>query len=139
MKVTFIRPNLYDDRSSDAMEPLCFAILKSLTPNSIETTFYDERLEPIPLDEKTDLVAITVETYTARRAYQIAAEYRRRGVPVVFGGYHPTFLPDEALLHADTVVRGDAEGRWSVTLTLDIETPATTNSAPQAAMAAAAT
>jgi len=112
MKVTFIRPNLYDDRSSDAMEPLCFAILKSLTPNSIETTFYDERLEPIPLDEKTDLVAMTVETYTARRAYQIAAEYRRRGVPVVFGGYHPTFLPDEALLHADTVVRGDAEGVW---------------------------
>ena len=112
MKVTFIRPNLYDDRSSDAMEPLCFAILKSLTPDNIETTFYDERLEPIPLDEKTDLVAMTVETYTARRAYQIAAEYRRRGVPVVFGGYHPTFLPDEALLHADTVVRGDAEGVW---------------------------
>jgi len=112
MKVTFIRPNLYDDRSSDAMEPLCFAILKSLTPDNIETTFYDERLEPIPLDENTDLVAMTVETYTARRAYQIAAEYRKRGVAVVFGGYHPTFLPDEALLHADTVVRGDAEGVW---------------------------
>jgi len=105
MKVTFIR-------SSDAMEPLCFAILKSLTPDNIETTFYDERLEPIPLDENTDLVAMTVETYTARRAYQIAAEYRKRGVPVVFGGYHPTFLPDEALLHADAVVRGDAEGVW---------------------------
>jgi hypothetical protein len=49
------------------------------------------------------------------------------------------------LVHQSTVVlphwivRGDAEGRWSVTLTLDIETPATTNSAPQAAMAAAAT
>lgn len=112
MKVTFIRPNLYDDRSSDAMEPLCFAILKSLTPDNIETTFYDERLEPVPLDESTDLVAMTVETYTARRAYQIAAEYRKRGVPVVFGGYHPTFLPDEALQHADTVVRGDAEGVW---------------------------
>ena len=112
MKVTFIRPNLYDDRSSDAMEPLCFAILKSLTPDNIETTFYDERLEPIPLHENTDLVAMTVETYTARRAYQIAAEYRKRGVPVVFGGYHPTFLPDEALLHADAVVCGDAEDVW---------------------------
>ena len=44
MKVTFIRPNLYDDRSSDAMEPLCFAILKSLTPDDVETKFYDERL-----------------------------------------------------------------------------------------------
>ena len=45
----------------------------------------------------TDLVAMTVETYTARRAYQIAAHYRRAGVPVVMGGYHPTLLPDEAL------------------------------------------
>jgi radical SAM superfamily enzyme YgiQ (UPF0313 family) len=112
MKVTFIRPNLYDDRSSDAMEPLCFAILKSLTPSEIETSFYDERLEPIPLDETTDLVAITVETYTARRAYQIAGEYRRRGVPVVMGGYHPTFLPEEALAHADCIVKGDAEDVW---------------------------
>ena len=112
MKVTFIRPNLYDDRSSDAMEPLCFAILKSLTPDDIETAFYDERLEPIPVDEDTDLVAMTVETYTARRAYQIAAAYRRRGIPVVMGGYHPTFLPEEALEHADAVVKGDAEGIW---------------------------
>ncbi len=116
MKVTFIRPNLYDDRSSDAMEPLCIAILKSLTPDHIETTFYDERLETIPYDEDTDLIAVTVETYTARRAYQIAAQYRRQGIPVVFGGYHPTFLPEEALEHADAVVKGDAEAIWGQVL-----------------------
>ncbi len=103
---------MYDDRSSDAMEPLCFAILKSLTPDEVETAFYDERLEPVPVDEDTDLVAMTVETYTARRAYQIADAYRRKGVPVVMGGYHPTFLPDEGLEHADAVVKGDAEGVW---------------------------
>ncbi len=112
MRVTFIRPNLYDDRSSDAMEPLCFAILKALTPDHVDTTFYDERLEAIPVEEDTDLVAMTVETYTARRAYQIAAQYRERGIPVVIGGYHPTFLPDEGLEHADAVVKGDAEGIW---------------------------
>ena len=112
MKVTFIRPNLYDDRSSDAMEPLCFAILKALTPVDVETSFYDERLEPVPVEEKTDLVAMTIETYTARRAYQIAAQYRERGIPVVIGGYPPTFLPDEGLEHADAVVKGDAEGIW---------------------------
>jgi radical SAM superfamily enzyme YgiQ (UPF0313 family) len=116
MRVTFIRPNLYDDRSSDAMEPLCFAILKALTPGDVETTFYDERLERIPVEEETDLVAMTVETYTARRAYQIAAQYRKRGIPVVIGGYHPTFLPDEGLEHADAVVKGDAEGIWGQVL-----------------------
>lgn len=112
MRITFLRPNLYDGRSRDAMHPLCFAILKGLTPPDVDTRFYDERIEPIPLDEPTDLVAMTVETYTARRAYQIAEEYRRRGVPVVMGGYHPTFLPEEALRYADSVVLGDAEGIW---------------------------
>ncbi len=112
MKVTFIRPNLFNERSTDAMHPLCFAILKSLTPADVETVFYDERLEDIPFDEPTDLVAMTVETYTARRAYQISREFRQRGVPVVMGGYHPTFLPDEALQYADSVVTGDAEGIW---------------------------
>src|SRR5262245_62820314 len=73
----------------------------------------DERLAPVPLDESVDLVAITIETYTARRAYQIADYYRQRGIPVVVGGYHPSFLPDEARAHADAVVIGDAEGVWS--------------------------
>jgi radical SAM superfamily enzyme YgiQ (UPF0313 family) len=112
MKITFIRPNLSDMRSGDAMEPLVFAILASLTPSDVETVLYDERLEPIPYDEPTDLAALTVETYTARRAYQIASQFRRRGVPVVMGGYHPTFLPDEALQFADAVLVGDAEGLW---------------------------
>jgi len=94
------------------MAPLCFAILDRLTPPDVETRLHDERLEPIPYDEPTDLVALTVETFTARRSYQIAREYRRRGVRVVMGGYHPTFLPDEALQHADAVVQGDAEGVW---------------------------
>lgn len=94
------------------MEPLCFAILKSLTPSDVHVELFDERLEPLPFDIDTDLVAMTVETYTARRAYQIADRFRRRGIPVVMGGYHPTFLPDEALEHADAVVKGDAEGVW---------------------------
>lgn len=112
MRITFIRPNMYDDRSSDAMEPLCFAILKSLTSDEHDVRFYDERLEPIPYDEPADLVALTVETYTARRAYQVSDRYRHRGIPVVMGGYHPTFLPEETLQHADAIVKGDAEGVW---------------------------
>ena len=112
MKITFIRPNMFAGRAADAMTPLSFAILKSLTPDDIETAFYDERLETLPVDEPTDLVAMTVETYTARRSYQLAEQFRSRGVPVVMGGYHPTFLPDEALQYCDAVVVGDAEGVW---------------------------
>src|SRR4029450_1712122 len=90
---------------------LVFAILKARTPSTIATTMIDERVEPLRM-VSTDLVAMTVETFTARRAYQIAALYRRAGVPVVMGGHHPSMLPDEALQHADAVVVGDAEGAW---------------------------
>ena len=94
------------------MEPLVFAILAAQTPEDVALTLIDERLEPIPYDDPADLVAITVETYNARHSYQIAARFRRHGVPVVMGGYHPTFLPQEALQFADAVVIGDAEGVW---------------------------
>ena len=112
MRILFVRPHLFDIRASDALEPLAFAVLSGLTPPGVEVLLCDERLSPLPLDETADLVAITIETYTARRAYQIADAYRRRGIPVVVGGYHPSFLPDEALDHADAVVIGDAEGVW---------------------------
>ena len=97
MKITFIAPRLMDTWSDDAMQPLVFAILAGLTPPDVELDFLDERLEPIPDDHDTDLVALTVETFAARRAYQIATQFRQRGIPVVIGGYHPSFLPEEAL------------------------------------------
>jgi radical SAM superfamily enzyme YgiQ (UPF0313 family) len=94
------------------MEPLPPATIAGLTPADVDIRFYDDRMERIPYDEPTDLVAISVETYTARRSYQIASEYRRRGVPVVMGGFHPTLCPDEAAQYAESVVVGEAEESW---------------------------
>jgi radical SAM superfamily enzyme YgiQ (UPF0313 family) len=112
MRILFVRPHLYDGRAADGLEPLVFAVLSALTPPDVELQLIDERVEPVRLDVDADLVAITVETYTARRAYEIAQAYRARGIPVVAGGYHPTFLPDEALEFVDAVVVGDAEEVW---------------------------
>src|SRR5512143_3747156 len=118
MKVTIIHPCIgrhAGDRSyirTWQMEPLPAATLAGLTPKDVEVKFYDDRMELIPFDEPTDLVAISVETYTARRAYQIASEYRRRRIPVVMGGFHPTLCPDEVARFADTFVTGEAEGLW---------------------------
>ena len=94
------------------MEPLAIATLAGLTPGDIDIKFYDDRLDAIPYDEPTDMVGISVETYSAKRAYEISSEFMRRGVPVVMGGYHPTLVPDEAAEHADSVVVGNAEGVW---------------------------
>ena len=63
--------------------------------------------------EPTDLVAINVETFTARRAYEIAAEYRARRVPVVMGGMHATARSGEVAEHADAVYTGDGESLWT--------------------------
>lgn len=94
------------------MEALPAAIIAGLTPADVELRFYDDRMELLPYDEPTDLVAISVETYTARRAYQIASEYRSRGIPVVMGGFHPTLCPDEAARFAESIVVGEAEEIW---------------------------
>lgn len=94
------------------MEPLPAATLAGLTPPGVEIRFYDDRMERIPFDEATDLVAISVETYTAKRAYQVASEYRRRGVPVVMGGFHASLCPEEVAQYAEAVVVGEAEGVW---------------------------
>jgi radical SAM superfamily enzyme YgiQ (UPF0313 family) len=59
--------------------------------------------------EGIDLVAISSITSTAPRAYDMADECREKGVPVVMGGPHVTFLPDEALMHCDYVIRGEGE------------------------------
>jgi radical SAM superfamily enzyme YgiQ (UPF0313 family) len=94
------------------MEPLPIATLAGLAPKDVALSFYDDRMEPLRYDEPTDAVAIPVETYTARRAYQIASEYRRRGVPVILGGFHPSLMPEEAQRYGDAVVVGEAEGIW---------------------------
>jgi radical SAM superfamily enzyme YgiQ (UPF0313 family) len=118
MKLTLIKPNigrmehsLYVDEGR--MEPLQLGVLAALTPPDVEVALYDDRMEAIPYDEPTDLVAITVETYTARRAYEISAEFRRRGVPVVLGGMQPTLIPEETMAHADAIFIGDAESGWA--------------------------
>lgn len=111
MKLTLIRPNLGDFRSSDAMPPLAMGILAARAPDW-DVVFFDEKVESIEFNDDPDLVAMSVETFTARRAYAVADQYRTRGIPVVMGGYHPTFMPQEALQHADAIVTGDAEGAW---------------------------
>lgn len=121
MKLTLIKPNigrrehsLYVDEGR--MEPLQLGILAALTPEDIDVVMYDDRMEEIPYDRPTDVVAITVETFTARRAYEISEEFRRRGVKTVMGGMHAMLIPEEVEEHCDAVIVGDAEPVWETVL-----------------------
>lgn len=91
---------------------LALHILEGLTPPEHQVITIEEESEPINLDEECDLVGISCMTSNAPRAYQLAAEFRKRGKKVVLGGVHPSILPEEAKQYADTVVAGEAEGVW---------------------------
>jgi radical SAM superfamily enzyme YgiQ (UPF0313 family) len=118
MRVTLIQPSIgrragqKDYIGTWQMEPLTIATLAGLTPKDVDLSFYDDRIELINFDQPTDLAAISVETYTAKRAYQIASQFRRKGVPVVMGGFHATLCPEEVSLHAEAVMVGEAEQLW---------------------------
>jgi len=50
-------------------------------------------------------------TSYVNRGYEIADQFRSKGIPVVMGGVHPSFMPQEALRHCDAVVIGESRAR----------------------------
>lgn len=86
--------------------------LAAVTPPQHEVIIEDENVQRLHLDGQPDVVGITVYTFLARRAYEIADHYRAKGVYVVLGGLHVTGRPEEALTHADTVMVGEGDSVW---------------------------
>ncbi|MBE6780857.1 MAG: B12-binding domain-containing radical SAM protein [Ruminococcaceae bacterium] len=112
MKVTLIKVSMMDGKGYDAMKPLIFAIFDAITPRDIEIEYIDERIEPLPEIINSDIIALSVETFAARRAYNIATKYKTENNHIVMGGFHPSAVPEEALEYCDTVLIGDAEDTW---------------------------
>jgi radical SAM superfamily enzyme YgiQ (UPF0313 family) len=83
-------------------------------PPHVETRIIDEEVEPIDFETDADMIGISFMTYNAPRAYEIADRFRQEmGKPVIFGGFHPTFMSEEASQHADSVCIGEAESSVS--------------------------
>jgi radical SAM superfamily enzyme YgiQ (UPF0313 family) len=85
------------------------AVAASIPRDQYEVILTDENIEVIDFDLKADLVGISAMTSYVNRGYEIADQFRTRGVPVVMGGVHPSFMPQEALKHCDAVVIGEVE------------------------------
>ncbi len=92
--------------------PLALPTIAGATPNDVDVTIVDEKVEEINFDEKVDLVGIGAMTPNINRGYEIADEFRERGVKVVIGGIHASMMPEEASEHADTVIIGEADYLW---------------------------
>ncbi|MDG6229654.1 MAG: radical SAM protein [Candidatus Thermoplasmatota archaeon] len=86
--------------------------IAAITPDEHQIEIVDERYEDLRFSEPYDLVGISILTYNAYRGYEIADIYRQKGIPVVFGGYHASLMPEEVKQHADSVVIGEAELTW---------------------------
>jgi len=124
MKILLIQPNYAPE--SSFLDILALKLytspyitlqqLATITPESHSVELLDEVFQHIDFTKECDLVGITCCTPTAPRAYEIADEYRRKGIKVVLGGYHPSALPEEAKQHADCVVIGEAENSWPLLL-----------------------
>ena len=117
MRIKFVNPRM-NSRPVDTqvkfrlLPPQSFIRLAAVTPDHHTLELCDENLVDCDLDDRPDLVAITLFVATARRGYAIADAYRARGVPVVVGGLHATCVPEEARLHADVVVVGEGDRLW---------------------------
>lgn len=122
MKITLIEPAMIkkpkglSEKPLFCIQPLALGVLAGLTPAGTQVEVIDDRFETIDYETPRDLVGISVKTFTARRAYQIADAFRARGIPVILGGHHVSLLPEEAQSHADSVFIGEAEGLWQSVL-----------------------
>lgn len=91
-----------------------FSMLPSLyvaasMPPNVDVKIVDEDVEPIDMNTDAEIIGVSFMTYNAPRAYEIGDYFRSKGKKVIFGGYHPTFMCEEAIEHADSICIGEAE------------------------------
>jgi radical SAM superfamily enzyme YgiQ (UPF0313 family) len=119
MKILLIMPHPNKRRnlvSKFNYPSLTLQQVAAVTPSEHDVELVDERYEPVNFNGKYDLVGISCLTYNSLRGYEIATLFRKQRIPVVFGGYHASLMPDEVKQHADSVVIGEAELTWPLLL-----------------------
>ena len=115
MKLILINPrnkvSLYGDY---LWEPLALGYVAAATPAHWEVELIDEQCEGTRdyHDVEADLVGLTAFTTQATRAYDIAEQFRSRGIPVVMGGIHASLVSDEAAHYVDSLFIGECEALW---------------------------
>jgi radical SAM superfamily enzyme YgiQ (UPF0313 family) len=88
------------------------ALTKKAMPD-VELQLIDANITSVHSEDiNADLVGISCMTATANWAYKFADRIRNGGIQVVLGGIHPTAMPEETKMHADSVVVGEAESVW---------------------------
>ncbi len=98
------------------MLPLALPMIAALVPDDFDIRIIDEETHPLDDSVLPDIVALSALASTAGRSYELADHYRSLGIPVIIGGPHVSFCPDEALQHCSSIVVGEAEELWPQSL-----------------------
>lgn len=112
MKITIIKVSMFEGKGHDALKPLIFPILAELTPKEIDMEYFDDRVESLPHTLDSDIVALSFDTFSAKRAYILAKQYKTSTNTIVLGGFHTSLLKEEAKAYGDVILIGDAEDTW---------------------------
>jgi len=92
--------------------PISPATVAALTPSGYEVVIIDENIDSIDFAIECDLIGITGYTVHAQRMFEIASEFRKRGVLTVGGGVYCSSHLEQCLAHFDVVIKGEAEKIW---------------------------
>lgn len=92
-------------------------VLADLVPQGHQVDIIDEIFGTDATDSlissgRYDLVGVTSYTSGATRAYEIAAECRKRGIHTIMGGPHASACPEEAGEYFDAVAIGECDEIW---------------------------
>ena len=93
---------------------LALTSIAATTPEHWEIRYWDENLldgRP-PFTPLPEVVGISVHLTFAKRAFELAQWYRRRGSKVVLGGLHVLSCPEECAPFADVLAVGDGVQLW---------------------------
>jgi radical SAM superfamily enzyme YgiQ (UPF0313 family) len=120
-KILIIQPSHYISKINRtvlksrfrSLVPLTLPYLAAMTPEDWDIKLVDEQLQDIDFESKPDVIALTCWTMHSLRGYDVAAEFRKRGIPVIMGGPHVWFYPEEAAEHCDAVGIGEGEQIWA--------------------------
>jgi radical SAM superfamily enzyme YgiQ (UPF0313 family) len=112
MQITFVKFSIFGSSYNVSFKPLIFPTIRALTPNDVHIEFVDEHVDHLPEHVNAGIIALSVETMTARKARAFALKHKGADNIIICGGFHPSAVPEECLEYADSVVIGDAEDTW---------------------------
>ena len=112
MKLIYPRWEKLPGQTTFNLPPHGPVVFAAALPERVDVSFTDENVESIDFEEACDLVGISMMLSTqVKRGWAIAAEFRKRGKKVIFGGISTMLHAEETLEYGDAVFLGEAEGR----------------------------